>query len=367
VAFEIMLIASYGLLLLGGELPQLREGLKYVVINLVSSTLFVGAAGLTYGLFGSLNMADIGMRVAEHGPDPRVTAVAMMLALVFATKSAIFPFGFWLPNSYPVPMSAASAFFAALLTKVGAYALIRLFTLMFPEEVLAQQIIMLLAAATVLVGALGAVARHRWRHIMSFVNVASISVVVIAAMGGTHASLTSAVYYMINSVLVVFALFLVAALAERLSGPNTLQHGHLALYPWLGVGFFVVMLAMAGLPPTSGFIGKFAVAGSLLGQGGWLPTTAAAAVIISGIVLLYAGVQVWMSYFWGDPGRLRKTALPGPMTLITVIAVVLVALLPAVSGPVYELAAQVAENLDGNGSYLAALFPHGNPALSGGD
>lgn len=365
VAFEIMLIASYGLLLLGGELPQLREGLKYVVINLVSSTLFVGAAGLTYGLFGSLNMADIGMRALEHGPDPRVTAVAMMLALVFVTKSAIFPFGFWLPNSYPVPMSAASAFFAAMLTKVGAYALIRLFTLMFPEELLAQQIIMLLAAGTVLIGALGAVARHRWRHIMSFVNVASISVVVIAAMGGSHASLTSAVYYMINSVLVVFALFLVAALAERLSGPNTLQQGHLALYPWLGVGFFVVMLAMAGLPPTSGFIGKFAVAGSLLGQGGWLPTTAAVAVIVSGLVLLYAGVQVWMSYFWGDPGRLRKTALPGPMALVTIVAVGLVALLPVFSGPIYELASQVAAGLDGNGSYLAALFPDGNPALGG--
>ncbi len=365
VAFEIMLIASYGLLLLGGELPQLREGLKYVVINLVSSTLFVGAAGLVYGLFGTLNMADIGMRVAEHGPDPRVTAVAMMMALVFATKTAIFPFGFWLPNSYPVPMSAASAFFAAMLTKVGAYALIRMFTLMFPEEILAQQIIMMLAAATVLIGALGAVARHRWRHITSFMNVASISLVVIAAMAGTHASLSAAVYYLINSVLVVFALFLIAALAERLSGPNTLQQGHLALYPWLGVGFFVVMLAMAGLPPTSGFIGKFAVAGSLLGQGTWLTVTAAVAVIGSGIVLLYAGVQVWMSYFWGDPGRLRKADLPGPMALVTILAVALVALLPVVSGPVFELAGQVAAALDGNAGYLAAMFPDGNPALGG--
>jgi len=365
VAFEIMLIASYGLLLLGGELPQLREGLKYVVINLISSTLFVGAAGLVYGLFGSLNMADIGMRVAEHGPDARVTAVALLLALVFATKSAIFPFGFWLPNSYPVPMSAASAFFAAMLTKVGAYALIRLFTLMFPEEVLAQQVIMLLAAITVLVGALGAVARHRWRHISSFVNVASISIVVIAAMAGTQSSLSAAIYYMINSVLVIFGLFLVAALAERLSGPNTLQQGHLALYPWLGVAFFVVMLAAAGLPPTSGFIGKFSVAGALLGQEGWLPTVAAAAVIISGLILLYAGVQIWMTYFWGDPSRLRKAPLPGPMTLVTSVAVLLVAVLPFISGPVFELASQVAGHLDGNAPYLSALFPDGNPALGG--
>lgn len=363
VAFEVMLIASYGLLLLGGELPQLREGLKYVVINLLSSTLFVGAAGLVYGLFGTLNMADIAERVALHGPDPRITAVALLLALVFATKSALFPFGFWLPNSYPVPMSAASAFFAAMLTKVGAYALIRMFTLMFPEEILVQQIVMGLAGLTVLVGALGAVARHRWRYIASFVNVASIAMVVVGAMAGTQLGLTAAIYYMINSVLVIFALFLVAALAERLSGANTLKGGHLSLYPWLGAGFFVVMIAAAGLPPTSGFIGKFAVAGSLLSLDGWLGTAAAVAVITSGIVLLYAGVQVWMGYFWGDPSKLRKTELPGPMVFITTVAVLIVAVLPVISGPVYDVAQQVAAQLDGNEAYIAAVFPDGNPAL----
>lgn len=365
VAFEVMLIASYGLLLLGGELPQLREGLKYVVINLVSSTIFVGGAGLVYGLFGTLNMADVAQRVAMHGPDARITAVAMLLALVFATKSAIFPFGFWLPNSYPVPMAAASAFFAAMLTKVGAYALIRLFTLMFPEEILAQQIIMGLAAVTVLAGALGAVARHRWRHIMSFINVASIAVVVITAMSGSQQGLTASVYYLINSVLVIFALFLIASLAERLSGSNTLKEGHLALYPWLGVGFFIVMLASAGLPPTSGFIGKFAAVNSLFGLQGWLGTAAGTAVILSGIILLYAGVQVWMGYFWGDPGRLRKAELPGPMVAVTVVAVLLVAALPFVSGPVFDVAGEVASQLGDNQAYMSAVFPDGNPALGG--
>lgn len=363
VAFEVMLIASYGLLLLGGELPQLREGLKYVVINLLSSTLFVGAAGLAYGLFGTLNMADIAERVALHGPDQRITAIALLMALVFATKTALFPFGFWLPNSYPVPMTAASAFFAAMLTKVGAYALIRLFTLMFPEEILAQQIVMGLAAVTVLVGALGAVARHRWRYIASFINVASISMVVVGTMAGTQLGLAGGIYYMINSVLVVFALFLIAALAERLSGSNTLKGGHLSLYPWLGVGFFIVILAIAGLPPTSGFIGKFAVASSLFALDGWLGTAAAVAVVFSGIVLLYAGVQVWMGYFWGDPGKLRRVRLPGQMVVITTVAVLLVAALPLVSGPVYELATSVAGQLDGNEAYLAAVFPQGNPAL----
>lgn len=366
VAFEVMLIASYGLLLLGGELPQLREGLKYVVINLLSSTLFVGGAGLAYGLFGTLNMADIGMRVAAHGPDLRITAVALLLALVFVTKSALFPFGFWLPNSYPVPMSAASAFFAAMLTKVGAYTLIRMFTLMFPEETLVQQLIMVLAAFTVLVGALGAVARHRWRYITSFINVASISMVVVAAMTATQAGLTAAIYYMINSVLVVFALFLIAALAERLSGANTLKEGHLSLYPWLGIGFFIVMLASAGIPPTSGFVGKFAVVGSLFGLGGGVATAAGVAVILSSIILLYAGVQVWTGYFWGDPGKLRRTELPGAMAAITTVAVLLVAALPVFSGPVFGLAETVAGQLSDNAGYMNAVLPDGNPALQPG-
>ncbi len=365
VAFELMLIASYGLLLLGGELPQLREGLKYVVINLVSSALFVAGAGLVYGLFGTLNMADIAMRAQLHGPDARITAVVMLLALVFATKTALFPFGFWLPNSYPVPMSAASAFFAAMLTKVGAYTLIRLFTLMFPEEVMIQQILLGLAGVTVLVAALGAVARHRWRHITSFINVASIAVVVAGVFSGTLAGRTASVYYLINSVLVIFALFLIAALAERLSGQNTLKQGHLALYPWMGVGYFIVMIAVAGLPPTSGFIGKFAVASALLGASGWVSAAAATAVILSGIVLVYAGVQVWVGYFWGDPGKLRRLELPRPMVLITTVAVGLVALLPLISGPVFELAGQIAQQLDGNEAYIQAVFPDGNPTLGG--
>src|SRR5699024_9936500 len=134
------LLASYGLLLLGGELPQLREGFKYVIVNLVASSLFVAAAGLSYGLFGTLNLADISARVAEHGPDIRVTLVAALLALVFATKAAVFPLGFWLPDSYPAPPVAIGAFFAAVLTKVGVYALIRLFSLLFPEEAFIQTV-----------------------------------------------------------------------------------------------------------------------------------------------------------------------------------------------------------------------------------
>ncbi|MEJ2287555.1 MAG: proton-conducting transporter membrane subunit [Deinococcales bacterium] len=178
LAFEVMLVASYGLLLLGGELPQLREGFKYVVINVVASAVFVITAGMTYGLVGSLNLADIAQRVAAHGPDPRLTVLAALLALVFATKAAVFPLGFWLPNSYPVPPAAISAFFAAVLTKVGVYALVRTFTLMFPGEQLLPAVLLALGGVSMVVGALGAIARRRWRHAMAFANVASIGYLV---------------------------------------------------------------------------------------------------------------------------------------------------------------------------------------------
>lgn len=362
VAFEVMLIASYGLLLLGGELPQLREGLRYVAINLVSSAVFVVTAGLAYGLFGTLNMADIALRVAEHGADARVTGIAALLALVFATKGALFPLGFWLPNSYPVPAAAVSAFFAAVLTKVGVYALLRSFTLMFAEEAGTQLLILALAGVTVLIGALGALARQRWRHILSFANVASIGYLAIGVFLGTRAGLAAAVYYLINSVLVVFALFLVAALAETIAGPNIHRSGHLRRYPWLGAGFFVGLLALAGMPPTSGFIGKYAVISALLQAGGALAVTVAVSAVLGGILLLYAGIRIWQAFFWGEPSGERRVRLPRGMTVTAGASVVLLLALAAGSGPVYRASQAIAVQLDGNAAYLAAVLPDALPA-----
>jgi multicomponent Na+:H+ antiporter subunit D len=357
VAFEVMLVASYGLLLLGGELPQLREGFKYVVINLLSSAVFVAAAGMAYGLFGTLNMADIAQRLATHGPDPRVTAVAGLLALAFAVKAAMFPVGFWLPNSYPVPPAAISAFFAALLTKVGAYALIRIFTLLFPAEDGIKLILLAAAGLTVLFGALGTLTRRRWRHLLSFANVASIGYLLTGAFVGTQAGLEAALYYLINSVLVIFALFLVAALAEAIAGPRFEEGGHLEVYPWLAGGFFFAMMALSGMPPTSGFIGKYGLIAALLGSGGGVAAGVAVVAIAGSLLLLYAGVQVWRGFFWGESDAVHRVRLPAAMTGVTALAVVLLAALALFSGPVYGAAAMVAEQLAGNADYLQAVLP----------
>lgn len=356
VSFEVLLVASYGLLLLGGELPQLREGFRYVVVNLLSSAIFVAAAGMSYGLFGTLNMADIAQRLAGHGPDPRVTAVAGLLALAFAVKAAMFPLGFWLPNSYPVPAAAVSAFFAALLTKVGAYALIRVFTLMFPGETGIMTVLLVLSGLTLLFGALGTLTRQRWRYVFSFANLASIGYLLAGAFLGSRAGLEAAIYYMVNSVLVIFALFLVASLAELIGGLRFRSPGHLGAYPWLAGGYFIAMLALSGMPPTSGFIGKFAIIASLLEVGGSVAIGVAVAAVLGSLLLLYAGVEIFRRFFWGEADAVHSVALPRTMSYVTAAALVLLAALALFSGPVYSLTAMVAEQLGTNAAYLQAVL-----------
>ena len=359
VAFEVMLIASYGLLLLGNELPQLREGFKYVVVNLIASAVFVVAAGFAYGLFGTLNMADIAAKLALNGPDARITLVAAMLALVFATKAALFPLGFWLPNAYPAPAAAVSAFFAALLTKVGAYALIRSFTLLFPQERELQLILLALAGSSVLVGALGAIARQRWRHALAFANVASIGYLLIGVFTGTSAALSASLYYLVHSVLLIFALFLLAALAESIGGERYRTSGHLGDYPWLGAGFFFGALALAGLPPTSGFIGKYALITQLFSVASLLHLAVGIVAVVAGLLLLYAAMQIWRGFFWGESDAVHRVALPFTLRAVTGVALALVLILAIASGPVFELATRTADQLLHPAIYIESVLPAG--------
>jgi multicomponent Na+:H+ antiporter subunit D len=360
VAFEVMLIASYGLLLLGNEMPQLREGFKYVVINLLASAIFVAAAGLAYGLFGSLNMADIALRVAAHGSDSRITLVIGLLALVFATKAALFPLGFWLPNSYPTPAPVVSAFFAAILTKVGAYALIRSFTLMFPAVRVVQLVLLLLAGLTMVIGACGLIARRRWRYALAFANVASMGYLLAGVFVGSIDGLAAALFYLIHSVITIFALFIIAAIAERLAGPSYYASGHLAHYPMLGLGFFVCALALAGLPPTSGFVGKFGLIASLLAEHQGGHTLVAVLGIIASLLVLYAMVKIWQNFFWGEDDTVHGEQLPLPMRGVTAVAVALVVSLIFASGPLYGVASRTAQQLSGHQDYIqAVLTPEG--------
>ena len=216
-----------------------------------------------------------------------------------------------------------------------------------------------------LVGALGMVARRRWRHAMAFANVASIGYLVAGVFTGTRAGTTAAVYYLMNSIAVVFVLFLVAALAERVAGPNYRRHGHLGLYPWLGAGYFTAALALTGLPPTSGFIGKFALVRAMLAAGGVLHVAVATAAVLTGLLLLYAATRIWREFFWGEADAVHRVAIPRAMSGVTVVAVALLLSLAAFAGPLYGLSGRVAAQLDGNASYRAAVLVPDAPPREG--
>ncbi|MEM7737938.1 MAG: proton-conducting transporter membrane subunit [Deinococcota bacterium] len=360
VAFEVMLIASYGLILLGSEVRQLREGLKYVVINLLASAVFVTTAGFAYGLLGTLNMADMAVKiqahVAETGPDARITLLALLFGLVFATKAALFPLGFWLPAAYPTPPAALSAFFAALLTKVGAYTLIRSFTLIFPAEQLVRNGLFVLAAATILMGALGAVNQRRWRYLLAFANLASIGYLIMGVMTQSNAGLGAAIFYMANSTTVMFALFLIAAIAERLTGESYYYSGHLNSYPFLSIGFFVCALALAGLPPTSGFVGKFALIQALYERGDSLSTGIAIVALAGSLLLLYALITIWRNFFWGDSDAVHREPIPLGMVITCGAASTLVLLLTLASGPAFEVATLTADQLSNPEAYIEQVL-----------
>ncbi|MFC6592840.1 proton-conducting transporter membrane subunit [Deinococcus lacus] len=302
VAFEVMLVASYALAVLGSTREQLREGFRYIVMNLVASALLVVTCGLIYGLLGTLNMAHLAQRSMELGPQATVTIFSLLLMLVFASKAALFPLGFWLPGTYPAVPPAVGAFFAAILTKVGVYALLRTFGTMFAEEAgAAQASLLLLGTVTMLYGALGMVSQREWRRILAFAVMASVGYLAFGLGLGTPAALQATLYYLGVSVMVTTAFFLLAHVAERISGtPLVAARGLLESQPLLAAAYLLCALTLAGLPPTAGFIAKYALVRAGLEQGTPLALAGTVSALLSSLVMLYALLYIWRTYFWGQ-------------------------------------------------------------------
>lgn len=359
VAFEVMLVASYALVTLGSDVGQLREGFRYVVYNLLISAVFVVAAGFTYGILGTLNFAQLAERSAQLGPNATVTALSLLLMAVFATKTALFPLSFWLPTTYPEPPAAVGAFFAAVLTKVGAYALIRVFSTVFTTEpAVTHTILLVLGGVTVLAGALGAISQRTWRPILAFTVVSSVGYLAVGLGLRSPEALAATVFYAVNSVLVTFALFAVAGVAERVGGGERVRLGGvLENSPLLAAGFLVGLLAMVGLPPTGGFIGKFALVQSGLQVGGPLVNVVVAAVIVASLLTLVSLVAVWRGFFWGRVCVERVPPVARSTVVGATLAVGLTALLAVFAQPVYGAASVVARQLSQPTLYVRAVLP----------
>lgn len=363
VWFEVMLIASFVLLALGGERAQIEGAIKYVTLNLVSSAFFLAAVGILYGLAGTLNMAQLAVQLDTLDQPGLVTLLSIFFLISFGIKAAIFPLFFWLPSSYHTPPIAVSAVFAGLLTKVGVYALIRVFTLLFVQDVAYTHttILMILAGFTMVTGVLGAAAQNEVRRILSFHIVSQIGYMIMGLALYTPLALAGAVFYIMHHIIVKTNLFLVGGVMNRLGGSYQLKKigGLYRHYPILGLLFLIPALSLAGIPPLSGFWAKFALvrAGLEISQYGIV----IAALAVS-LLTIYSMTKIWANAFWTDApkGTPGEEARRDPVARNMLVPVVALATLTVLIGffaePVFVLANLSAEQLLTRTDYVTAVL-----------
>lgn len=350
VWFEIMLIASFVLVTLEGKRDQLEGGVKYLIINLLSSIMFLSGVGLLYGKLGTLNMADIAQRLATSQDALLINSSAMLLLAAFSIKAALFPFFFWLPASYHTPRVVISALFAGLLTKVGVYALIRSYTLIFSSHFSeVQGILIVLAAGTMISGVLGAAVQFNIRRILSFHIVSQIGYMIMGlAIGGTLA-IAGAIFYTLHHIVVKTNLFLIGGLIAQRTGSEELKKigGLYKAAPFLALLFLIPALSLGGIPPLSGFWAKFSVIKAGLDGGHYILVAAA---LLVGILTLYSMTKIWNEAFWKEPASAENGPAPKrTLKLSSVIPCVFLAAITLVLGfwsaPLLELSFAASEQL----------------------
>ncbi len=360
VGFEILLAASFVLITLGGTRDRIRAGTIYVVVALLSSVLFLVALAAIYAATGTVNLAQLSLRLPHIDPDVRLT-LQVLLLLAFAVKAAVFPLSAWLPDSYPTAPAPVTAVFAGLLTKVGVYAIIRTQTLLFPGGRL-DDVLMWAALATMVVGILGAVAQDDIKRLLSFTLVSHIGYMIFGIALSTEAGWTAAVYYVAHHITVQTALFLVVGLVERVGGSTSLTRlGGLAkLAPVLAILFFVPAMNLAGIPPLSGFLGKLGLLQAGVDAGTPLAYLLVVGSVVTSLLTLYALVKAWNKAFWQSPqDEPRPVRLPFGMVGPTA-ALVLVGLgLTFAAGPLYAYTERAANAFALRTTYIRAVLPDG--------
>ncbi|WP_300642991.1 Na+/H+ antiporter subunit D [Nocardioides sp.] len=301
VSFEMLLFASYVLLTLGGTATRLRAGTIYVLVNLLSSTLFLISLAVVYAATGTLTLAHLAVRLEEL-PDHVSLLVQLLLLTTFGIKAAVFPLSFWLPDSYPTAPAPVTAVFAGLLTKVGVYAILRVQTLLFPDSPLTD-LLLWAALLTLLVGILGAVAQSDIKRMLSFTLVSHIGYLVMGIALASRLGTAGTTFYVVHHITIQTALFLVLGLVERRAGSTALMRiGGLArIAPLLAVLFFVPAMNLAGIPPFSGFIGKVGLFQAAQADDGWLAWTLVGAGALTSLLTLYAVAKTWAVAFWRTP------------------------------------------------------------------
>lgn len=304
VWFEIIIIASFVLITMGGEKEQIEGSLKYVTMNLLASVVFLTAIAILYGLTGSLNMADLANKVADLENRGLVNVTAILFFTGFGIKSAIFPLYFWLPASYHTPPSAVSAIFAGLLTKVGVYALVRIFTLIFVPDTFMINLILGIAVLSIITGGVGALVHVRIRKIFSYLIVCHIGYMIAGLGMYTELAITGVVFYLAHDIIVKTNLFLISGLIFRIKGSYNMKHlgGFYKNYPKLSLLMAVSLFSLVGVPPLSGFWAKLFWIEAGYEAGNYLPV---AFIIIGSFLTLFIITRLWAEIFWKEGVEIR--------------------------------------------------------------
>jgi multicomponent Na+:H+ antiporter subunit D len=371
VWFEVMLMASFVLLELGGERAQLEGAVKYVTLNLLSSAFFLTGTALVYGLCGSLNLAEIAVQFKTLPHSGLKEAVAVLFFLAFGIKAAVFPLFFWLPASYHTPPVSISALFAGLLTKVGVYALIRVFTLIFVQEPLhIHTLILVVAGLTMVTGVFGAMAQNEFRRILSFHIISQVGYMVLGLGLFTPLALTGSVFYLMHHIVAKTNLFLISGLVHGLKGSESLKKlgGMYSDFPFLSLLFLISAGALAGVPPLSGFWAKY-----LLIKAGFDSQHFAAGItaLLVGLLTLYSMTKIWNEAFWKkqdlaikpreSSGQLAVSSRTGLMMAPVIFLAGVSLMMGIFAQPFLELSIRAAGQLMDPSAYIQAVLGGGKP------
>jgi multicomponent Na+:H+ antiporter subunit D len=361
VWFEVMLIGSFVLMAMHRTRAQLHAAFIYVGLNLLASAVLLTAIGLLYGQAGTLNLADLAHAWPERRTPGLDAALSMLFLTAFGIKAGLFPLFFWLPASYHTPPAAIGALLAGLLTKVGVYAMIRVFTLLFPDPSAGvYRVLLVLSAVTMVVGLIGALAQQDFRRVLSFNLVGHIGFTTVGLALWTPAALGGSILYVLHHMLVISTLFLVSGLFLRQRRTTDL-HALGGLYraqPAVAALALIPLFSLAGIPPLSGFVAKVAVVAPMLGTGQY--ALAAVALGVSLLTVL-SMARLWEESIWKPspvpapasvPQARLGAAIVAPIAFLAALTVGLTVL----AGPVASLTREAAAQLLDRNAYLRAVL-----------
>lgn len=304
VWFEIIIISSFVLITIGGEKAQLEGAVKYFTLNILASMIFLTAIAVLYGLTGSLNMADLAGKITLVENRGLVVITGILFLIGFGIKAGVFPLYFWLPASYHTPPFAVSAIFGGLLTKVGVYALIRVFTLIFNEDAFLNQILMVIAILTLVSGGLGALVQNNIRKMFSYLIICHIGYMIAGLGMFTQVAIAGAIFYLIHDIIVKTNLFMLSGLVYRIKGTGSMRllGGIYAKWPKLSLLMFIPLFSLVGIPPLSGFWPKINLIKAGFTEGSYITI---GAIIFASFITLIIIARMWSEVFWKDPGEIN--------------------------------------------------------------